>query len=43
MRFGFTPLYLDEADVLLAVDRLENVLTKQLWADERFRVRKAVT
>lgn len=43
MRFGFTPLYLDEADVRLAVDRLVKVMGDKLWAEERFRVRKVVT
>lgn len=43
MRFGFTPLYLDEADVRVAVDRLAKVMENKLWAQERFQVRKAVT
>ena len=31
MRFGFTPLYIDEADVLRAVDILADILEKRLW------------
>lgn len=31
MRFGFTPLYLDEGDVRAAVDILDDVITNRLW------------
>ena len=31
MRFGFTPLYIDEADVLRAVDILADILENRLW------------
>lgn len=43
MRFGFTPLYIDETDVVLAVDRLEKILKDKIWAQAEFQVRKAVT
>ncbi|MHA6345302.1 kynureninase [Roseivivax sp. CAU 1761] len=43
MRFGFTPLYLDEADVRAAVDVLEDVLARETWRDERYRRRARVT
>ena len=43
MRFGFTPLYIDEADVLAAVDILENILTNDLWDTEGFKTKSAVT
>lgn len=43
MRFGFTPLYLDEADVRAAVDHLEIVMRDELWKDARYHVRGAVT
>jgi len=43
MRFGFTPLYLDEADVALAVDILEKILKHKTWLQAEFQVRKAVT
>ena len=33
MRFGFTPLYLDAADVVEAAVRLERVLRQELWRD----------
>jgi kynureninase len=39
MRFGFTPFYLSEADVVAAVDVLEEVLAGDLWKD--FMNRKA--
>ncbi len=43
MRFGFTPLYIDEADVMAAVDILENILTNDLWDTEEFKTMSAVT
>ena len=43
MRFGFTPLYLDEADVLRAVDILETVMRDALWRDPKYQVKSKVT
>ena len=43
MRFGFTPLYLDKADVIAAVDIMEDVLTNRLWDDPRYQARGRVT
>lgn len=43
MRFGFTPLYIDEADVLAAVNILENIMTNALWDTEAFKSKSAVT
>ncbi|WP_299750478.1 kynureninase [uncultured Tateyamaria sp.] len=43
MRFGFTPLYLDEADVLAAVDHIETVMRDRLWDDPTFMTRQRVT
>lgn len=43
MRFGFTPLYTSEADVIGAVDILETILSEHLWDQPEFRERKAVT
>ena len=43
MRFGFTPLYLDEADVLAAVETLETVIGEELWRDPKYRTRARVT
>ena len=43
MRFGFTPLYIDEADVLATVDILENILTNDLWDTEVFKTKSEVT
>ncbi len=43
MRFGFTPLYLDEDDVLKAVDILAKVMRDRLWDTPEFRKRNAVT
>ncbi|WP_439122447.1 kynureninase [Marivita sp.] len=43
MRFGFTPLYLDEDDVDAAVDILANIMRDGLWDTPEFKQRKAVT
>jgi kynureninase len=43
MRFGFTPLYLDETDVRAAVDHIEAVFRDRLWDDPAFKKRAAVT
>ncbi len=43
MRFGFTPLYLDEGDIHKAVLTLEHVLNEQSWDRPEFRIRAAVT
>ena len=43
MRFGFTPLYLDEADVIGAVDVLERVIRDRLWDRPEFQTRSRVT
>lgn len=43
MRFGFTPLYLSEADVARAVDIIAEVMTDRLWDRAEYKQRNAVT
>lgn len=43
MRFGFTPLYLDEGDVVAAVDILQRIMEGELWRAPEYQVRQAVT
>jgi len=43
MRFGFTPLYLDLADIDKAVSVMANVLDRELWRDAKYQVRSRVT
>ena len=43
MRFGFTPLYIDENDVSQAVDRLCDILENRLWDTPEYRAAKRVT
>ncbi|MFT5115214.1 MAG: kynureninase [Parasphingorhabdus sp.] len=43
LRFGFAPLYLDEQDVDVAVDRLVEVLDKKLWNNPSYAVANRVT
>ncbi|MCO6188573.1 kynureninase [Rhizobium sp. L1K21] len=43
MRFGFTPLYLDEEEVARAAEILEKIITDELWRDARYQTRSRVT
>jgi kynureninase len=43
MRFGFTPLYLDEGCVLRAVDVLAEILDGRLWDRPEYHARQRVT
>lgn len=43
IRFGFTPLYLSEEDVVAAAKVLERVMTKRLWDDPAYATRSKVT
>ena len=43
MRFGFTPLYLEEEDVIAAAGMLQQVLEKELWRDPAYRSTNTVT
>lgn len=43
MRFGFTPLYLDDADIVAAAEIIEDVMTNEHWREEKYNVRSRVT
>lgn len=43
MRFGITPLYLDEDDMIAAAKAIETVMTKEMWREPQYNVRSAVT
>lgn len=43
MRFGFTPLYIDEGDVHAAVAILADVMGNALWDSPEYKIRNAVT
>jgi kynureninase len=43
MRFGFTPLYIDEADVRSAVAIIADVMTNKLWDQPEYKIRNKVT
>lgn len=43
MRFGFTPLYIDEDDVIAAVDVLQHILYNDLWNDPKYQTTNTVT
>jgi kynureninase len=43
IRFGFTPLYLSEEDVVAAAAVIERVMTERLWDDPAYATRSKVT
>lgn len=43
MRFGFTPLYLDAQDVDRAIEILTDVMQNDLWDQDSYKVKSAVT
>ena len=43
MRFGFTPLFLDEADIDEAVARLAHVMTSKKYENSQFQTKSRVT
>jgi len=43
IRFGFTPLYIDEDDVQGAVDILADIMTNRLWDRPEYKARARVT
>lgn len=43
MRFGFTPLYIDSADVAQAIDIIADVMQNRLWDRPEYKTRSAVT
>jgi kynureninase len=43
MRFGFTPLYIDSADVSAAVRIIADVMNNNLWDDDQYKVKSRVT
>jgi kynureninase len=43
MRFGITPLYIDEADILKAATALDRVMSEKRWALPAYQRRQGVT
>ncbi|MEH6646814.1 kynureninase [Sulfitobacter sp.] len=43
MRFGFTPMYLDAADITAAVKIIADVMNNDLWDQDKYKVRSKVT
>ena len=43
MRFGFTPLFLDEDDIRKAAALIERVTRDELWRDPKYQTRSRVT
>ncbi|SDW21947.1 kynureninase [Litoreibacter albidus] len=43
LRFGITPLYVGEADIMNAVTALQNIMDGRLWDRDAYKVRSRVT
>ena len=43
MRFGFTPLYLDRAEIVRAAEIIEDVIGNEIWRDPKFQTKSRVT
>ncbi|AXI47099.1 kynureninase [Sulfitobacter sp. SK012] len=43
MRFGFTPMYLDAADISAAVKVIADVMNNRLWDNDKYKTRSKVT
>ncbi len=43
LRFGFTPLYIDEGDVTKAIETLAKIMAENLWDHPQFKTRAKVT
>ena len=43
MRFGFTPMYLDAADISAAVAIIADVINNSLWDQDKYKIRSKVT
>ncbi|WP_425078583.1 kynureninase [Ruegeria denitrificans] len=43
MRFGFTPLYIDEGDVERAVGIMADIMQNRLWDTPEYKIRQRVT
>lgn len=43
MRFGFTPLYLDETDIDAAVSVISSVMSSKIYLEDKYQIRNAVT
>lgn len=43
IRFGFTPLYIDDDDVRGAVDVLADILDNRIWDDPKYKAKSRVT
>ena len=43
MRFGFTPLFIEDEDVIRAAEIIEDIMMNRLWDQQEYRQRKAVT
>lgn len=43
MRFGFTPLYIDEHDVDAAATIIQDVMTQARWQDPKYQIKAKVT
>lgn len=43
MRFGFTPLYIDQSDVIQAAEILEDIMQSESWRAPKYQIKSRVT
>ncbi len=43
LRFGITPLFIDEEDIKIAAERIESIMKSGLYQQDDYKIRKAVT
>lgn len=43
LRFGITPLYINEADIMRAAQALSDIMDKRLWDTDAYKIRARVT
>ncbi|WP_299731761.1 kynureninase [uncultured Tateyamaria sp.] len=43
MRFGFTPLYLDQAEIVRAAEIIEEVINTDVWREPKYQTKSRVT
>ena len=43
MRFGFTPLFIEQSDVIRAAEILQDIMETETWRDPKYQVKSRVT
>ena len=43
MRFGFAPFYLNEDDIVRAAEIMEEIVSDEIWSEDKYQMKKPVT